>query len=118
MTFGYKVYVDMCFRFFKVLILQFVVGGGADATSLTGWPLFYTTGEPLVWKGKAESASLPSRPRFDAVCIPQHVHKENLRKQRPKKGYMQVCAIQTTLQSVHSPFRKIRSCLLSKASCN
>ena len=79
----------MCFHFFKVLILQFVVGGGADAPSLTGRPRFYTAGEPLVWKAKAESVSLPSRPRLDAVCIPQRVRKEKSRKQRSKKGYMQ-----------------------------
>lgn len=78
----------MCFRFFKVMILQFVVGGGADAPSLTGRPRFYTAGEPLVWKAKAESVSLPSRPRLDAVCIPQRVRKETPREQRSKKGYM------------------------------
>jgi hypothetical protein len=79
----------MCFRLFKVLILQFVVGGGADAPSLTDRPRFYTVGEPLVWKEKAESASLRSRPRFDDVCIPQRVRKEN-----------QVCDMKTTLQSI------------------
>jgi hypothetical protein len=79
----------MCFRFFKVLILQIVVGGCADAPSLTARPPVYTTGEPLVWKATAESVSLPSRPRLDAVCIPQRVRKEKPRKQRSKKGYMQ-----------------------------
>ena len=66
-----------------------MVGGCADAPSLTARPPVYTTGESLVWKAKAESVSLPSRPRLDAVCIPQRVRKEKPRKQRSKKGYMQ-----------------------------
>ena len=90
----------MCFRFFKVLILQIVVGGCADAPSLTDRPPVYTTGEPLAWKATAESVSLPSRPRLDAVCIPQRVRKEKAHKQKGRKGDMQVCAMQTTLQSI------------------
>ena len=82
------------------MILQFVVGGGADAPSLTGRPRFYTAGEPLVWKAKAESVSLPSRPRLDAVCIPQRVRKDKAREQKVRKGYKQVCAMKTTLQSI------------------
>ena len=100
MTFGYKTYVDVCFRFFKVLILQFVVGGGADTTSLTERPRFYTVGDPLVWKGGAESAYLPSRPWFDTVCIPQRVRNGNPQKQRWNKGYTQMCTMQTKLQSI------------------
>ncbi len=90
----------MCFSFFKVLFLQFVVGGGADTTSLTGRPRFCTTGEPLAWKGKVESAPSPSRARFDAVCIPQSVRKENPPKQMSKKGCMRMGDMKTTLQSI------------------
>ena len=79
----------MCFRFFKVLILQIVVGGCADAPSLTARPPVYATGDPLAWKATAESVSLPSRPRRDTVHIPPRVRKEKPRKQRSKKGYMQ-----------------------------
>ena len=72
-----------------MLILQIVVGGCADAPSLTARPPVYTTGEPLAWKAKAESVYLPSRPRRDTVHIPQRVREEKPRKQRSKKGYMQ-----------------------------
>lgn len=74
-----------------MLILQIVVGGCADAPSLTRRPPVYTTGERV---------SLPSRVRFDAVCIPQRVLKKKPRKQRSKKGYMRLGDMKPTLQSI------------------
>ena len=68
--------MDMCFRFFKVLMLQVVFGAGPDAPSLTCRSPVHTSGAPLAWKAKVGSAPIASRPRLDAVCIPQRVREE------------------------------------------